>query len=83
MKGELMKTMLKSKRWQQLKSLALRIHRDERGAEGLEKLLIVAAIVLPLLGILLLFRNAIIDWVTERWDEVRDGEDEGLVDSID
>ena len=82
MKGEPMRTMLTSKRWQQLKSLALRIHRDERGAEGLEKLLIVAAIVLPLLGLLILFRNGINDWVVELWERVRGEADDGMTDSI-
>jgi len=46
-----------------------RLHRDERGAEGLEKLLIIAAIVLPLLGILILFRNEIKEWVVNIWKE--------------
>jgi len=46
-----------------------RLHRDERGAEGLEKLLIIAAIVLPLLGILILFRNEIKEWVVNIWQE--------------
>lgn len=40
-----------------------RLHRDERGAEGLEKLLIVAAVVLPLLGLLIYFRDYITEWV--------------------
>ena len=48
------------------------LHRDERGAEGLEKLLIVAAIVLPLLGLLILFRQSLGDWVVGEWDDVRD-----------
>jgi Flp pilus assembly pilin Flp len=47
-----------------------RLHRDERGAEGLEKLLIVAAIVLPLLGLLIWGRNAITEWVKKTWDEI-------------
>ena len=46
-----------------------RLHRDERGAEGLEKLLIIAAIVLPLLGILILFRNEIKEWVVNIWED--------------
>jgi len=44
-----------------------RLHRDERGAEGLEKLLIIAAIVLPLLGLLIIFREEIKTWVVEIW----------------
>jgi Flp pilus assembly pilin Flp len=48
------------------------LHRDERGAEGLEKLLIIAAIVLPLLGLLIIFRNEIREWVVGIWGEARD-----------
>jgi Flp pilus assembly pilin Flp len=53
------------------------LHRDERGAEGLEKLLIVAAIVLPLLGVLIWFRNDIKDWVKTIWESAK-GEGEKL-----
>ena len=45
-------------------------HEDERGAEGLEKLLIIAAIVLPLLALLIVFRGQITEWVTGKWTEV-------------
>jgi len=48
-----------------------RLHKDERGAEGLEKLLIVAAIVLPLLGVLIFFRGEIMTWVKEVWDTAK------------
>lgn len=54
-----------------LSNLARRLHRDERGAEGLEKLLIVAAVVLPLLGVLVFFRNEISVWVNDKWGTVR------------
>jgi len=53
-----------------------RFHRDERGAEGLEKLLIVAAIVLPLLGLLIIFRNEIKDWVVDLWKTARQDADQ-------
>jgi len=52
-----------------------RLHRDERGAEGLEKLLIIAAIVLPLLLLLVIFRNRLSEWVSGAWDEVRTDSD--------
>ena len=48
-----------------------RLHRDQRGSEGLEKLLIIAAIVLPLLGLLIIFRNEMKNWVVEIWNLVR------------
>lgn len=50
--------------------LLLRIHRSERGAEGLEKLLIIAAIILPLLALLITFRKYLVGWATGKWDEV-------------
>jgi len=53
--------------WPHLK----RLHADERGAEGLEKLLIIAAIVLPLLGLLIIFRNSLREWVVSIWEKAR------------
>lgn len=53
-----------------------RLHRDERGAEGLEKLLIIAAVVLPLLGLLIIFRDRIKDWVIEIWESAKGQADE-------
>ena len=47
------------------------LHRDQRGAEGLEKLLIIAAIVLPLLGLLLVFRDKITSLITSAWNDVK------------
>ena len=46
-----------------------RLHRDEDGAEMLEILLIVAAIALPLLGLLIWFRNDIKEWVSGIWED--------------
>ncbi len=42
-------------------------HRDDTGVQGLELLLIVAAIVLPLLGLLIIFRNELWEWVQGLW----------------
>ncbi|MBC6943556.1 MAG: hypothetical protein DWB45_12660 [Xanthomonadales bacterium] len=47
------------------------LHRDERGAEGLEKVLIIAAVALPLLGLLIAYRKEINRWVNDTWGEVR------------
>ncbi len=49
-----------------------KLHRDDRGAEGLEKLLIIAAIVLPLLALLIFFRDWISEWVQGESQDVRD-----------
>ncbi len=49
--------------WKALKA----IHRDDRGIQGLELLLIVAAVVLPLLGLLIIFRNELWNWVKSLW----------------
>ncbi|MEM8739820.1 MAG: hypothetical protein AAGG38_15265, partial [Planctomycetota bacterium] len=59
---------------QRVRALATRLHHDERGAEGLEKLLIIAAVVLPLLGLLLFFRRDLEEFVNSRWEEVVDNE---------
>ena len=49
-----------------------KLYRCEKGAEGLEKLLIIAAIVIPLLGLLIFFREEIKEWTTGLWSDVRD-----------
>jgi len=46
-------------------------HAEEKGAEGLEKLLIIGAIVLPLLGVLIFFRNDIKEWLTDEAQVIR------------
>ena len=52
---------------------AKRLHSDQRGAEGLEKLLIIAAVVLPLLGLLIWFAKDIMTWVSELYEEIKSG----------
>ncbi len=44
-----------------------RLNADDRGAEGLEKLLILAAVALPLLGLLIAFRKNINEWINSVW----------------
>lgn len=58
--------------WRQAK----RLYRSEDGAEGLEKLLIIGAIVIPLLGVLIYFRNEISEWVSGSWEDVQDDVDD-------
>jgi len=51
-----------------------RLHRDEVGAdEGMNKLLIFAMVALPLLALLILFGTQILEFATERWDQVFGG----------
>ena len=53
------------------RKIVKRFNADQRGAEGLEILLIVAAIVLPLLGLLIYFRQEIGRWVSDMWTNIR------------
>jgi len=59
------------KKYRQVKAFLARLHADERGAEGLEKILIIGAIVLPLLAALIFFSGAIRDWLSGLWGDVR------------
>ncbi len=52
------------------KAALARLYHCEKGAEGLEKLLIIGAIVIPLLGILVFFRGQLTEWVGDMWDSV-------------
>lgn len=57
-------------------SILKQAHSEEKGAEGLEKLLIIGAIVLPLLGVLIFFRNDIQEWLQGEAGKVKgDAED--------
>lgn len=49
----------------------VRLHRDEQGAEGLEKLLLLAALILPLLGILVFYGGDLKDWLNGKWSDVK------------
>lgn len=53
-----------------IRQQAVRLYRDEQGAEGLEKLLIIGAIVLPLLAALFFYRREITDMVKGNWNDV-------------
>lgn len=56
---------------ERFKTSLVRLWQCERGAEGLEKLLIIAAIVLPLLGVLFLFKDWLVEWLGDEANEVR------------
>ena len=49
-----------------LKQYLLRMHRDERGAMSAETLLIIAAIAIPIIILLAIFRNKIVGWFHEQ-----------------
>ena len=63
------------------KTLAVlkRLHEGDRGAEGLEKLLIIAVIVLPLLGVLIAFRKTINQWVVTLWQDIKGEADDPII----
>ena len=54
------------------------LHRDERGADMVEYILIVAAVALPLLAFLIFFWKQIKGWVTSLWEDVKDEAEEGM-----
>jgi len=49
-----------------LKQHLLKLHADERGAMSAEMLLIVAAIAIPIIVLLAIFKNKIIGWFREQ-----------------
>jgi len=57
-----------------VKTLVRRFHRDEQGADMVEYVLIMAAIALPILAVVIWFREEIKDWLDESWSSVRAGE---------
>ena len=54
-----------------LGSLLGRLQRDECGAVAVEKLLLLVAIALPLVGVLIVFRDDIAKWVNEIWTGIK------------
>jgi len=51
---------------------------DDRGAEGLEKILLIGALILPLLGILIYFKAEIFAWMDTIWQTVKTDNDNYL-----
>jgi len=60
-----------------------RLHKDERGVEGVELILIIAAIALPLLGLLIIFRKEVKEWVQGVWEKARGSNDSDIDDYFD
>ena len=58
-------------------STMARLHRDEQGAEKVEYLLILAAVALPLLGVLIYYRNELSDWIGTIWTTAKGNADSG------
>lgn len=57
--------------WTRFRNVLARFHRDERGAEGLEKLLLLAALILPLLGVLIWYGGDLMNWLSEVWENIK------------
>ena len=57
--------------FKRLGRMLARLHHDQRGAVKLEYLLIIAAISLPLLGVIMWYRDDISRWLGATWDEYR------------
>jgi Flp pilus assembly pilin Flp len=47
------------------------LHKDEKGADMVEYILIVAAVGLPLLAVIIWFWGEIRDQVTDWWDSIK------------
>jgi len=50
------------------------LHKDEQGADLIEYILIVAAVALPLLGVIIWYRNDIAEWIQGSYEDVKSGE---------
>ena len=49
------------------------LHQDEQGANMIEYVLIFAAIALPLILVIVWFKDAIVQWATGLWDTTKSG----------
>lgn len=62
---------MKVSAWNDWSRLVRKLHHNENGAEaGLERILLVAFIALPLLGLLIYFRDQISGKVKDLWNSV-------------
>ncbi|NLW85521.1 MAG: Flp family type IVb pilin [Planctomycetes bacterium] len=56
-------------------AVAKSLYRDEQGANMVEYILIIAAVALPLLAVVLWYRNEISEWASEKWNDIRGVDD--------
>ena len=56
-----------------LRSAAACIHRDEQGDEGVNKVLIIAMIVIPLVAGLIIFGDQIAEFFDGIWKALKEG----------
>ncbi len=61
--------------WKNITSKAKSLHHDEQGADLIEYVLIIAAIALPVLGVLIWFWKDISTYFNELWGGIKDGSD--------
>jgi len=61
-----------------LVKMAKALYRDEDGADMMEYVLIFAAVALPLLGIIIWFRNDIYEWAQELWEGLKSEAEEPI-----
>jgi len=46
------------------------LHKDEGGADMVEYILLVALVGLPLLALIWVFRDKVLAWATQYWDQL-------------
>ena len=54
-----------------LKSMVSRLHRDEKGADMVEYILLIAAIGIPLLAVVIFFWKDIVRWVNGKFQNMK------------
>lgn len=46
------------------------LHKDEQGADMIEYVLIVAAVALPILALIIYFKDDLVSWVEDQWSNI-------------
>jgi hypothetical protein len=47
--------------------LAVRMHRGEQGAETFERVLVITALALPLVGLAIFYGSEVQQWLSDKW----------------